>query len=316
MIVEGNRASPEDPSVAIATDGLQKCFGELRAVEALDLSVPTGSVYGFLGRNGAGKTTTIRMLLGLIRPTRGSVRVLGHAMPDDRVRALAGVGAMVETPTTYRHLTGRENLEASRRLTRADRESIGRALDMVGLTAVSDRLVREYSTGMRQRLGLALALLGAPRLLVLDEPMNGLDPEGIHEMRALLRDLPSRLGVTVFLSSHLLSEVENVATHVGILHRGRLALQGSIGSILAGDRRLRAVVTDAEAASRVLRERGWSVAVERDAVVVGASNDADAIDVNRILVETGVGVSRLQFEEPSLEGVFFACTGTSLRANA
>jgi len=309
-IVENDpaRASENEAGLAIETRGLRKRFGALRAVEDLDLQVPRGSVYGFLGPNGAGKTTTIRMLLGLLRPTGGATRVLGHAMPAERVRVLGQIGALVETPTTYRHLTGRENLEASRRLIRADTDSIPRVLDMVGLSVASDRLVREYSTGMRQRLGLALALLGRPRLLILDEPMNGLDPGGIKEVRELIRDLPGRFGVTVFLSSHLLSEVEHVATHVGIIHRGRLAVQGSIAAILAGERYLRAVVTGATSASELLRARGWAVSVRENTLLVQAANDEDAIAVNRILVEGGHGVARLQFEDASLERVFFAST--------
>jgi ABC-2 type transport system ATP-binding protein len=305
------------PDAAIETRGLGRRFGKLQAVEALDLVVPQGSVYGFLGLNGAGKTTTIRMLLGLLRPTCGSIHVHGLAMPAERVRVLGTVGALVESPSVYGHLTGRENLEASRRLIRADAATIPRVLDMVGLGAAADRLVRGYSTGMRQRLGLALALLGAPRLLVLDEPLNGLDPAGIQEVRALIRDLPRRLGVTVFLSSHLLSEVEHVATHVGILHGGRLAAQGSTASLLAGERRLRAVVTDSEPAAALLRERGFSVtACEKKTLLVRAASEADAIAINRILVEAGHGVSRLELEDASLERVFFASTGVSQREDA
>ena len=301
---------------AIETSGLRRYFGAIQAVEALDLRVPRRSVYGFLGLNGAGKTTTIRMLLGLLRPTAGQISVLGDAMPEQRVRILRKVGALVESPTTYPHLTGRENLEASRRLIGADPASIPEVLDNVGLTSASRRLVREYSTGMRQRLGLALALLGRPQLLILDEPMNGLDPAGIQEVRELIREIPSRTGVTVFLSSHLLAEVEHVATHVGIIHQGRLPVQGSIASILATERQLRVVVSDPACASKLLARQGWDVSVEAGTLLVKTSDDEGAMAINRLVVESGLGVSRLQFEEPSLERVFFAATAGSNRVSA
>src|SRR5262249_32681543 len=208
-------------------------FGSVRAVDGVDLAVPPLSVYGFLGANGAGKTTTIRMLLGLIRPDAGDVRLFGEPLRQAPLALLARVGALVETPSLYPHLTGRENLRVTARLCGSTRAQIDRALAIVKLTADADRLVRGYSHGMQQRLGLALALVREPELLVLDEPTNGLDPSGIREIRELVRSFPNEHGVTMLISSHLLSEVEQIATNLGIIHRGRMLFQGSLAALQA-----------------------------------------------------------------------------------
>ena len=233
-----------DTEHAAITRGLTKRFGRVAAVTDVALEVPRCCVYGFLGLNGAGKTTTIRMLLGLVRPTAGEVHLLGFPMPARRREALSRVGAVVEHPTVYPHLTGIENLELTRRLIGAAPSSISRALEIVDLTAPARRLVREYSTGMRQRLGVAIALLGSPELLILDEPTNGLDPAGIEALRELIRGLPGRMNATVFVSSHILAEVEQIADHVGILHEGRLMLQGPLAPMRAGGRSLEQVFFD------------------------------------------------------------------------
>ena len=221
------------PTCAIETHELTRRFGDHTAVDCAELRVPQGGIYGFLGLNGAGKTTTIRLILGLIRADAGSVHVFGEPFARE---ALRRIGALVEVPSLYSHLTGRENLEVTRRQLGASRSSIDRSLSIVGLERDANRLVREYSLGMKQRLGLALALLTSPDLLILDEPTNGLDPAGIHEMRELLRRMPAEYGVTVFLSSHLLSEVEQIAGSVGIIHEGRMVFQGSIGELRARHR--------------------------------------------------------------------------------
>lgn len=226
---------------AVLTRGLTKRFGDVAAVTDVALEVPRRCVYGFLGLNGAGKTTTIRMLLGLVRPTRGEVDLLGFPMPGRRREALLRVGAVVEAPTVYPHLTGLENLELTRRLIGAVPASIPRVLEIVDMASAARRLVREYSTGMRQRLGVAIALLGSPELLILDEPANGLDPAGIEALRELIRALPDRMDTTVFLSSHILTEIEQVADHVGIIHEGRLALQGPLAPLRVGGRSLEQV---------------------------------------------------------------------------
>jgi ABC-2 type transport system ATP-binding protein len=215
----------------IATTHLHKVFqegGDVTAVDGIDLQVPEGAIYGFLGPNGAGKSTTIRMLLGLIRPTTGTIRLFGEPVRPGGTRHLHRIGALIEAPSLYAHLTGCENLELTRRLTRAPHSRIEHLLKTVDLLEAADRPAGRYSTGMRQRLGLALALMNDPELLILDEPTNGLDPAGIHEIRELIRRIPEELGSTVFLSSHHLSEVEQIASHVGIIHKGKLLYQGSL----------------------------------------------------------------------------------------
>src|SRR3954465_8074616 len=214
-------------AAVVETSGLTKRFGERVAVGGVDLDVPTGAAFGYLGPNGAGKTTLIRMLLGLTRPTAGMVRLLGRPLPAQRAVALARVGAIVEEPRFHRHLTGRENLvvvAAARE--RTARGRIGWALDRVGLAGQADERVSSYSLGMRQRLGIARALLGDPELLVLDEPTNGLDPVGIHECRAMIRGFVAE-GRPVLLSSHLLDEVEKACDAVAIVDRGRVVAHGS-----------------------------------------------------------------------------------------
>ena len=209
-------------SAAIRTEDLSKRYAEVAAVEALNLSVAPGEIYGFLGRNGAGKTTTIRMLLGLVRPTRGRVLLFGRDLAGDRKEAVRPVGSLVETATCYPTLTVRENLEIQRRLTRAGRGAVERAIGLLGLEPVAGRLAGRLSLGNKQRLALARAILPDPRLLILDEPANALDPAGIVEIRRLLRRLADEQGVTVFVSSHILAEIAQLADRIGIIHHGRL----------------------------------------------------------------------------------------------
>ena len=297
-------------TLAIATASLTRRFGDNLAVDDLDLIVPRGCVYGFLGPNGAGKTTTIRMLLGLIRPTAGGVMLFGQSLRRYRQQLLRRVGALVESPSLYRHLTGRENLEVSRRLLGIDSTHIDRALEIVDLKEVANRLVSHYSMGMCQRLGIALALLNEPEMLILDEPTNGLDPAGIHEMRALICHLASEKGITVFLSSHLLSEVEQVATHIGILQKGRLLFQGTLEDLNAHVQ-LQVVldVGEPELAGRVLVESGWTLRSNGNRrLVVAANRRSDAALVNAQLVRAGVNVYELALEKPNLEDIFLTLT--------
>lgn len=296
--------------LAIDTSGLTRRFGDLVAVDSVDLQVPRGSVYGFLGPNGAGKTTTIRMLLGLIRPHAGEVHVFGQPLRRRRIELMRRVGALVESPSLYPHLTGRENLEVTRRLIGGPREQIDRALSIVRLEEAADRRVAGYSTGMRQRLALALALLGEPELLILDEPTNGLDPAGIREMRHLLRRLPQEHGVTVFLSSHLLNEVEQVATHIGIVREGRLLFQGTPDELQAQLEDHVTIGVDRPAdALRSLSRAGWTVrpnGARRLHVAVNGRSDVTLI--NARLVEEGINVFHLNMEQPSLEDIFLRLT--------
>ena len=295
---------------SIRTRGLTRRFPGGHGVQDLDLEVPAGCVYGFLGPNGAGKTTTIRLLLGLLRAQRGSIELHGLPLDPGHRGALARVGAMVESPALYPHLSGRDNLEVTRRLLGAPRERIDQALAATTMTVHVGRRVREYSLGMRQRLAIALALLNQPRLLVLDEPANGLDPAGILDMRRLLRSLAADHGITVFVSSHQLSEVEQVASHVGVLHAGRLRFQGSLAELRARARpRLQLRCDDQARARELLASAGESVeAAGEGLLAVTLATRAEA-EVNRLLVQAGVQVSHLVREQASLESLFFDLVG-------
>jgi ABC-2 type transport system ATP-binding protein len=309
-------AAPGGPSPAIATDGLSKRFrGGQLAVDTLDLSVPQGAVFGFLGPNGSGKTTTIRMLLGLITPTAGGCRLFGETVDAGRVAALTRVGALIEGPAHYPYLSGRANLaryDAADRtadpVTRAAR--IDRALDQVGLASAAEKKAKNYSLGMKQRLGLASALLQPRDLLILDEPTNGLDPQGMREIRSLITTLAAQ-GTTVFLSSHLLDEIEQVCTDVAIMSRGRLVSQGPVAQLRAGLRaRLTVTTPDPAEAARVLAaEGGLDVQVEGQRVDCEAREDLAPDVVCAALVAAGVRVLAFGVERPSLEDAFVALTG-------
>ncbi len=301
---------------AIETCGLTRRFGTQLAVEDLNLFAPEAGVYGFLGPNGAGKTTTIRMLLGLIRPNEGEVRLFGAPLTAGRVSLMRLAGSLVESPSLYPHLTGRENLEVTRRLLGAPRGLIDEALGIVKLAQDANRLVREYSMGMRQRLGLALALLNKPRLLILDEPTNGLDPAGIHEMRDLIRRLPSEYGATVFLSSHLLNEVEQIASHIGIIHQGRLLFQGTLAELQAQRREHLIVgVKQVEQAALCLTAAGWSAQRSDDgSLIVSASTPDDAARINKLLVTQQLEVFHIALAQASLEDIFLTLTNSRSQA--
>jgi ABC-type multidrug transport system ATPase subunit len=297
-------------SAVISTRGLVKQYGRVRAVDGIDLDVRAGDVYGFLGANGSGKTTTVRMLLGLVLPTRGEIDLLGERMPRAGRRVLPRVGALIEGPAHYGHLSGRENLsllDASGRggSWRTRRRRVDEVLDQVGLAGVGRRPVKAYSLGMRQRLGLAGALLRRPELLVLDEPTNGLDPQGISEVRDLLLDL-HRGGTTVFLSSHLLAEVEQLCSRVGVLDRGRLVLQDELARLTAPTGSTVVLTPTPERVRATLDGRVTSIDGER--VIVTGSDPAE---VNALLVGAGVPVTGLAQERPTLEEVVLAAAGTS-----
>jgi ABC-2 type transport system ATP-binding protein len=291
----------------IRTARLTKRFRGKTAVREVSLAVDRGSVYAFLGPNGAGKSTTIRMLLGLLRPDDGDVALFGAPLNANRYSALARTGSLVENPSVYPHLTASENLNITRLILGAPKSDIARVLDIVGLGYASTKLVRTFSLGMKQRLGLAQAMLGRRELLVLDEPTNGLDPAGIQEMRQLIRRLPPEFGITVFLSSHLLGEVEQVATHVGILSQGQLVFQGTAKDVSALRRpRLRIRVPRADAARAHLSERGWAAELVANELLLGDTTVAAA--VNRSLVEAGFDVELLALESASLEDIFLGMT--------
>ncbi|HWQ86733.1 ABC transporter ATP-binding protein [Brevundimonas sp.] len=296
-------------TATIETEALTRRFGSHRAVDAVSMTVPDRAVYGFLGRNGAGKTTTLKMLLGLLRPTSGSARIAGIDVARDRIGAARKVGALLEAHGFYANLTGRQNLDLTRTLLGLPAAEIDRVLEVVEMSEHGGRRVSDYSLGMRQRLGLARAMLGAPPVLVLDEPTNGLDPDGIADMRRFLKDLPARTGATVLLSSHLLGEIEQIATHVGIVHEGRLVLEGELARIkadLAPEIALR--VDDAGRASAVLRPFDLALSVADDGLTArlspGDDPDAAVSAMNRALVEAGVAVFAIGARARSLEGIY------------
>jgi ABC-type multidrug transport system ATPase subunit len=295
----------------IRTWGLTKRFGPLTAVDRVDLDVRRGDIYGFLGANGSGKTTTVRMLLGLVLATSGTIELLGRPVPRDCHEVLPSVGALVEGPAAYGHLSGRTNLRLLDASgpgaggATARRRRVDEALEQVGLGGVGSRPVRAYSLGMRQRLGLAGALLRQPELLVLDEPTNGLDPQGIREVRELLEVLHAR-GTTIFLSSHLLAEVEQLCTRIGVLDRGRLVLQEQLETLQAPTGRTVVRTPDAAAGGALLD--GGVEAHDGDRLVIRAT---DTADLNARLVATGIRVHELGPERRSLEEVVHERTGAA-----
>ncbi|WP_328397736.1 ABC transporter ATP-binding protein [Streptomyces sp. NBC_00390] len=304
-------------TAVIETHGLTKRYGGGQlAVDRLDLRVPGGSVFGFLGPNGSGKTTTIRMLMGLIEPTAGRAEVLGSPVPRSVRKVLPQVGALIEGPALYGFLSGRDNLV---RYDCADptadprtrRTRVAAALDRVGLSAAAGKKAKAYSLGMKQRLGLAAALLQPRKLLVLDEPTNGLDPQGMREIRSLVRELAAD-GTTVFLSSHLLDEIEQVCTHAAVMAQGRLITQGPVAELAAGARGRLAVLTpDPADAARVLKEQGVTEVRVDGENVTGElpDQDTETAAINAALVRDGVRVRGFGLERASLEDAFVALTG-------
>jgi lantibiotic transport system ATP-binding protein len=291
-----------------------KTYGSIAAVRGLSLGVPAQSVYGFLGPNGAGKSTTIRMMLGLQRPDRGRISLFGTPLERERTALLARIGSLVEAPSLYMHLTGRENLEVHRRLLDLPKRTIDQALETVDLMGAANRVVRGYSSGMKQRLGLAQALLGNQKLLLLDEPTNGLDPAGIHEVRMLIRDLPGRCGVTLFLSSHLLAEVEQVATHFAIISTGQLRFEGTAADLrIQSKPAIVAEVDDGTRACEYLTHAGIHVTLEAGRILRIPQGEYGPAHINTMLVRAGFAVIQLTTKYPTLEEVFLDLTGPQAR---
>jgi ABC-2 type transport system ATP-binding protein len=306
----------EPESLAVQTDNLGKRFGTRAALEGVDLEVPRGSAFGFLGPNGAGKTTLIRLLLGLAEPSAGRMRLLGHDLPAGRVAALAGVGAIIEEPRFHPHLTGRENLGVHAAAREPDaRLRIDGALERVGLAARAHDRVKTYSLGMRQRLGIARCLLADPELLILDEPMNGLDPAGILEFRELIRELVGE-GRTVLLSSHLLDEVEKTCDLAAIVDEGRIVAQGSIGELVSGGPRVIDIVchSPVEAAHLLAAMPGVTHASDHEGSLRVTLNPEAPVDreivteMLRRLLDHGVAVERVGPVAASLEDRFLTMT--------
>lgn len=289
----------------IETKDLLKEYRGRAAVERLNLNIGKGEIYGFLGPNGAGKTTTIRMLLGLIKPTSGQIKVFGQELRKNKLQILRKVGSLVESPSYYGHLSALDNLEAIRRILNVPKQRIAEVLDIVSLTGEEKRPVKGFSLGMKQRLGIAAALLGSPELLILDEPTNGLDPSGIQEIRSLIKRLPEEQGITVLVSSHLLSEIEQMADTVGIIRQGKMVYQDSIAHLqqqAAGD--LRLAVSEPEAALALALRRGCGGEMQDGRLVLPRMSDARVALLVKELVEDGHAIYRVEERRQSLEEFF------------
>lgn len=294
----------------IETKALCKQYGPHTAVDHVELHVPQGCVYGFIGPNGAGKSTTMKMLLGLIHPTAGRVRLLGQELTEkSRLPLLRQTGSLIESPAGYLHLTAQENLEIVADLKGVPHKDIGRVLDIVHLTQDRNRRVGQYSLGMKQRLGIAMALLGSPKLLILDEPTNGLDPAGIQEMRAVIRNMPAATGATVLISSHLLGEMEQMVEQVGIIDHGHILFEGPLTEL---QRHSRGNVTlrllDPAKAAPILRANGLTAHSDSCVVTLPPLQDALLADLVQKLAACGAGVVELTPHTKTLEEIFLSLT--------
>ena len=294
----------------IETKALCKQYGPHTAVDHVELHVPQGCVYGFIGPNGAGKSPTMKMLLGLIHPTAGRVRLLGQELTEkSRLPLLRQTGSLIESPAGYLHLTAQENLEIVADLKGVPHKDIGRVLDIVHLTQDRSRRVGQYSLGMKQRLGIAMALLGSPKLLILDEPTNGLDPAGIQEMRALIRNMPAATGATVLISSHLLGEMEQMVEQVGIIDHGHILFEGPLTEL---QRHSRGNVTlrllDPAKAAPILRANGLTAHSDSCVVTLPPLRDSLLADLVQKLAACGAGVVELTPHTKTLEEIFLSLT--------
>ncbi|WP_339191428.1 ABC transporter ATP-binding protein [Paenibacillus sp. FSL R5-0490] len=297
-------------SPIVETHNLSKSYGGTNRVHQVNLAVETGQIFGFLGPNGAGKTTTLKMLLGLIKPTEGTVKVFGKDLNKHRPSILNQTGSLIESPSYYGHLTGLENMKVMQRLRNVPNKNIDEALKIVRLENQKHKQADQYSLGMKQRLGIAMALLAFPSLLILDEPTNGLDPSGIGEIRELIKSLPGQYGITVLLSSHLLSEIEQIATSVGIISDGKLLFQGSMQSLQANNKAtIRFQTTDTARAEKILLTQGYMPTVQGKQLVFDYLRDEEVSQINKVLVQHDIPVIRIEEYKKSLEGIFLDLTG-------
>ncbi|RFU63017.1 ABC transporter ATP-binding protein [Peribacillus glennii] len=295
--------------IIVQTTDLVKKFKGRPAVKSVNLSIEKGEIYGFLGPNGAGKTTTIRMLLGLMKPDSGTIELFGKNVKRSHLEALKKIGSLVESPSYYAHLTARENLEAIRKLIYVPKSRIDEVLSIVRLTEDADRAVKGYSLGMKQRLGIASALLGNPELLILDEPTNGLDPSGIHEIRDLIKSMPQQYGITVLISSHLLSEIDQMATKVGIISKGEMIFHDSIEALRnKAQTQIKLRVENAEQAKNLLLGKGFVLKQGDNALHLKDVRDHNVAKVINLLVQNGIGIYRVEEQRKSLEEIFLGLT--------
>ena len=298
--------------MVIETNGLTFKFGNQTVVNSLSLQVPQGSIYGFLGPNGAGKTTTIKLLLNLLQNHQGNIKVFGLDFANHRREILSQVGSLIEQPAIYAHLTGRENLSNRALLLEVPQTRVDEILALVQLTPAAHKKAGKYSLGMKQRLGIGLALLGNPKLLILDEPTNGLDPNGIIEIRELLIRITKEEGKTVFISSHLLTEIERMASHVGIINQGELLFQGEIGELEALSQPLVTIETDnAVDAANLLVRNGYTVTeVNDERLLVTYQSKEKTGEANALLNQAGMVVYSIHKVQKDLEELFLSLTKT------
>mgnify|MGYP005753148113 FL=1 len=295
----------------VETKGLSKSYGDKQVVRDVDLKVPKGCVYGFMGPNGAGKSTTLKMLLGLVKAGSGEARIAGKEMnPKNRLEILKETGSLIESPSYYGHLTGRENLEIVRTLKGAPEKEIDQVLKLVRMERQQNKKAREYSLGMKQRLGLAAALMGRPELLILDEPTNGLDPAGIQEIRELICELPKRMGITVLVSSHLLSEMDQMADYVGIINHGQLIFQNKLDVLHEHSKsKLLLQVMNRTVTLKILESRGVEGRVTEEGILIPGFSDDRTADLVSALAAGGAGLFRVEERQKSLEDIFLSLTG-------
>lgn len=295
----------------VETKGLSKSYGDKQVVRDMDLKVPKGCVYGFMGPNGAGKSTTLKMLLGLVKAGSGEARIAGKEMnPKNRLEILKETGSLIESPSYYGHLTGRENLEIVRTLKGAPEKEIDQVLKLVRMERQQNKKAREYSLGMKQRLGLAAALIGRPELLILDEPTNGLDPAGIQEIRELICELPKRMGITVLVSSHLLSEMDQMADYVGIINHGQLIFQDKLDVLHEHSKsKLLLQVMNRTVTLKILESRGVEGRVTEEGILIPGFSDDRTADLVSALAAGGAGLFRVEERQKSLEDIFLSLTG-------
>jgi ABC-type multidrug transport system ATPase subunit len=303
----------ERPACCVETVNLTHKFSEAEtALNLVNLRVPQDSIYGFLGPNGAGKTTTLKLILGLLRKQHGEIYVFGKPFKENRVETLRRVGSMIESPSIYGHLTAAENLQILQKVYGCPKDRIREVLDLVGLARTGRKRASQFSLGMKQRLGIALALLHSPSLLILDEPTNGLDPNGILEIRELLQVLNRERGVTILISSHLLPEIEKLVSHVGIINRGEILFQGTLAELMNRRRENSLVVfetNDDAKAERVIRGMGVNARLEAGRVAIPSLQRERVAAVNQTLVRSGVEVYQIGKVESDLEKIFFDVIG-------
>lgn len=291
----------------VETNQLSKDFSGEVAVNQLSIHIRKNEIYGFLGPNGAGKSTAMKMLLGLLQPSHGSIKLFGKTFNSNQISLLSNVGSLIEEPSYYANLTGYENLEIIQRLLKLPKENIDKVLKIVKLYEQKDKLVKNYSLGMKQRLGIALAIIKFPKLLILDEPTNGLDPAGIQEIRELIKSLPQKYDMTVIISSHILSEIEQMATTVGIINKGKLLFEGQLTELEEDEKYLFETSDDA-LAEQLLMRKGFELE-ENQSIVLKDYNKANIAAAVKVLVANDIDIYQVRMVRKSLEEVFLDMTG-------